>query len=226
MKGQYSYYKCTNNGWTFSTEKTNEGKFTDKRDGKEYRTIGIRNQMWMAENLKYNDSTNHKGKTWCYNNEQENCEKYGILYEHSYKNSDLCPEGWHTPKICEMITLNQNTEQDSIYNFFANDKGFFVQNTPESCQYNYLHLTKDGNFSWAPVKEGDLEECSFDEGFFKPETYYWISKSDINNTKKCDVDDVLYTSDYWDATNKVPDYTFSASLFTYGIYIRCVKDEE
>ena len=48
---QYSYYKCTEKGWTFTLDALNTGTVTDKRDGNTYKTIGIVNQMWMAENL-------------------------------------------------------------------------------------------------------------------------------------------------------------------------------
>ena len=49
----YSYYKCTENGWAFTREKLNQGTMVDKRDGQVYKTIGIGSQVWMAENLNY-----------------------------------------------------------------------------------------------------------------------------------------------------------------------------
>ena len=49
----YSYYKCTENGWAFTREKLNQGTMVDERDGQEYKTIGIGSQVWMAENLNY-----------------------------------------------------------------------------------------------------------------------------------------------------------------------------
>lgn len=59
------------------------GVMTDKRDGQIYKTVTIGNQTWMAENLNYAYPLSLKGldsASYCYNNDPENCIKYGRLY--------------------------------------------------------------------------------------------------------------------------------------------------
>jgi hypothetical protein len=50
------------------------GTFRDARDGHTYRTVVVGTRVWMAENLAFNV----KGSA-CYDNNPENCEKYGRL---------------------------------------------------------------------------------------------------------------------------------------------------
>ncbi len=55
----------------------------DSRDGQVYKTVKIGNQLWMAQNLNYADSVKTpslKGKSWCYKDSSEYCDKYGRLY--------------------------------------------------------------------------------------------------------------------------------------------------
>jgi len=110
----------------------------DLRDDKTYKTVTIGTQTWMAENLNYAYTGvpyNYNGHTsdstsWCYNNDPDNCAKYGRLYTwaaamdsvgtwttngkgcgHDSTCSPtgtirgICPEGWHLPDTTEWNTL-------------------------------------------------------------------------------------------------------------------------
>ncbi len=67
-------------GKTYDPEKV----FCDARNGKLYKFVFIGDQIWMAENLNYADSLKKTvggdSSSFCYDNDPENCEKYGRLY--------------------------------------------------------------------------------------------------------------------------------------------------
>ena len=80
------------------------GSFTDSRDDHVYKITTIGSQTWMADNLKYKGSST----SYCYDNEESNCEKYGRMYSLSEAKT-ICPEGWHLPTAEDYMDLFTHT---------------------------------------------------------------------------------------------------------------------
>jgi uncharacterized protein (TIGR02145 family) len=180
---------------------------TDPRDNKQYPTVQIGTQCWIAANLDYgqqliSSSTQRDNCTvekYCFNDNPGNCAAYGGLYQWdelmNYDNSPasqgLCPPEWHVPAETEWNTL------------FNNFLGYgFAGNPLKSTGYSGFNALLNGvkfrNINW---------------NFMNFATFFWSSSSHGVNKA-------------W--SHGMNEYNASVSFYpsnrSNAFPVRCIKD--
>lgn len=218
-----------------STASTNgkSGTFVDSRDGHVYKwqqmtvsfTAAVRNPVYMAENLAYAPPN---GDSWCYDDNSDNCTKYGRLYTwetamngaassqlHPSGVQGICPDGWHLPSLQEWETLTEIAKYRTAY---MNPTGWD--------QSGIITAPSNANgFSALPAGQRLAEEGSDENG---NSTWY---------------NDELFVAYYWSATKLESQFAISwrinnredlAEFKTFsresmnidaGLSVRCIQNQ-
>ena len=137
----------------------NRGTFTDARDGQVYKYTTIGDQVWMAENLKFDAPY-----SLCYGKIDGFCDTFGRFYSLHEKGEDLglfdqelldtiCPAGWHVPSVDEWSVLSNNMGGGKkVVSKLVSSMDFGEKYAPGSddCAFNALPAgtwLKNGNLS-------------------------------------------------------------------------------
>lgn len=112
---------------------------TDYRDNRQYETVQIDDQCWMAENLAYLPAINpssqgnntdpyyyvygYQGASVKEAKATANYQTYGVLYNWP-ASLNVCPEGWHLPSDAEWTILTDYVSSQPEYN--CNDNTDYI----------------------------------------------------------------------------------------------------
>jgi len=125
------------------------GEMTDVRDSQIYQTVTLGDQTWLAQNLNY-----EADNSWCFQNDPENCEIYGRLYNWEAA-LNACPAGWHLPSDEEWSTLIKYLDPKSDPNAVLTESktaGGLMKTTG---------TIEDGTGLWAEPNEGATNASGF-----------------------------------------------------------------
>jgi len=197
--------------------------FVEDIDGNIYKTITIRNQVWMAENLKvtsYNNGTKipliNDENIWAdtligayylpIEYEEYFVDRYGLLYNHyavSCENG-LCPEGWHVPNSDEWKILIEylGGEKKAGAKMKNLETGLWINNVINSNTLNLFNALPSGG-------KGRYGEI----GGIGSYATWWSSTS--------------YDENYawhWGLHPDKTDIRYNPGHKNSGFSIRCIKD--
>ncbi|MDR0515811.1 MAG: hypothetical protein LBH25_02060 [Fibromonadaceae bacterium] len=161
-----------------------------KNDIKQYKTVKIGSQLWMAENLNYKT-----GKSWCFENDDYNCDMYGRLYDWNTA-AKACPSGWHLP-------TRREWNEVSIAEFSAmlgGNLGSEYNRPVPINEYKFLNKEISGNW-WGITEYGNNDVYSWHIKANENELNEKVTNKSIGYSVRC-VQNIPKT----DKTNDIKQY--------------------
>ena len=182
----------------------NRGTFTDARDGQVYKYTTIGNQVWMAENLKFDAPY-----SVCYDKIDGFCDTFGRFYSLHENGKEfglfdqelldtICPAGRHVPSANEWSVLANNMGEEA--------KAVSRLRSSENFGEKYKPGTDDCGFNSLPA--GALLENGDFEVVYVTSVYWTSTAKDLSSS---------YCS--WFSSNEI-----SFGINRAKMSIRCVKN--
>ena len=195
---------------TSSEDNCEYGTLVDDRDGQTYKTVKIRDQWWMKENLRFRyvePTSTLDSSSFCYNDTLQYCEMDGRLYlwsaamdsagvysdngkgcgyasecNHADVVRGVCPLGWHLPSKEDWDILMESTGIGS----FGGEKLKAVTSWNRNGSSWNLTGTDDYSFSAYPVAPMFYLNGQYDYGrriYYGNDAVYWstASKDSLNS---------------------------------------------
>ena len=207
-------------------------QIVDARDGQSYNTIQIGNQCWMAENLNignridgsYNQNNNSIIEKYCYNNNTNNCDTYGGLYQWDemmqYVSTEgtqgICPDGWHLPTDAEYriveIELGMSALETSNTGWRGTDEGAKLAGNEPLWTNGNLDLNANFDASAFMSIPGGYRSISGSSEHLSNVTFFWSSSENGGNA--------WIRHLHYNYTQIYRYYRDQA----YGFSVRCIRD--
>jgi uncharacterized protein (TIGR02145 family) len=206
-------------------------------DIKNYRTVEIGEQTWMAENLNY-----AVAGSVCYDSVPANCKTYGRLYNWatamnlpSYCNSSICaslvqakhrgicPNGWHIPTTTEWDKLLHYVDNagDTESPYISPTAGKYLKAVYGWNDYQGIAGNREDTFDFTALPGG----VSLSKGHFSDigDFGLWWStiESHANEARYCIVGN---RNNYSHCPDSDECIRYNCNGKSYLVSVRCVKD--
>jgi uncharacterized protein (TIGR02145 family) len=199
-------------------------------DGNIYETIKIGDQIWMAENLKTTQYSDHTSippvdpSIWnvttdgyyaWYNYDPDFKDRFGGFYNwYAVNSGKLCPSGWHVPSDVEWHTLTLNIDQNAISeptNGTETTLGNVLKEAGTTNWYTDLGTNETGfTARGAGIYMGGF-------GGVYTGTAWWSSTLNINT-------DVPWYRNLGDVNGSFAGLSAAPVTKAFGFSVRCLKD--
>ena len=192
-------------------------------DGNVYETVQIGDQLWMAENLrvtsdKYGNDINY----WYYDNDINNADPYGCLYNWETAINNLCMEGWSLPSDDDWKTLEiylgmSEEDANSWGEQRGSNEGSKIAGFKEL--WNEGVLTEDDSFGltgFNAIPGGYRHHIG---GVFNEKGNYGTFHS---STLVLDHTNIAFDRGVFNGQTFIGK---SETYYLYGISVRCIADE-
>ncbi len=202
--------KTVSNSETFNCtfiDSDTSGLYVDARDTTDYKWIKIGDQIWMAENLRFEANAN----CWLPENPEE-ARLYGRYYSWE-KAETSCPDGWHLPTNEEWEHLGEFISQTEGP-FDKEDDGWLQVALFLKATYGWENSCGTDDYGFAAFPGGTATNAGF---FLTNYSSHWWTATESNENEAI--------SRFMDkASNHKLGFTKTGK--TIGLSVRCLKDDE